>query len=530
MRTDQKTRASFQRLDRPIDPDPAFAANLRRRFNAASAGQGEAPVIPFQPVRGKAGSVRQRTRWLDLAAVAVLLIALSGGLLTLAPRQSDRRPATIQAPMIEQPAVMLGGTAAQDNRYPGPNPASGSYAISAHLEPSASGTHGPALTYGNQVFVLTMSNSGPFVTTLEAIDLATGKSQWQRELVLNGAFAVTPLGIVATVPATEIATPVPGYGEPPLPVPYHLALLNLKNGDRIWESREAYGKFDRLSSATVLIDQQRIYLLDRLGSIFALDLNTGDELWRHSYDQTPAPGVDQEICPPDLSPPGNCWPRSDMVSHMAINGSVVYVADPASATVTALSAEDGMERWRVFTPDRVPTKTSVLWLIAFENGVAIQLGDPEGVGDAPTYLGFWDARNGTELWSSESRFGGMASDGSSLFVDRATSEQGCCDILRIEPRSGAELWSTHIGDARIYGYLSSGSLILASFLPGDAQHFSQVAQMTGIDSETHAVRWRMQVPTNTCFPIFPVADNGDIACLDLSAASVGTYRLVAAGP
>jgi outer membrane protein assembly factor BamB len=530
MTTDQKTRASFQRLDHPVDPDPAFAADLRSRFHATAAGQGDAPVVRFRPARSGVRSTRNRTRWLDVAAAAVLLIALSGGLLTLAPRRTDQRPARIQAPMTEPPAVTLGGTAAQDNQYPGPNPAAGNYALSSHLEPSASGTHGPALTYGNRVFVLTMSNSGPFVSTLEAIDLASGKSQWQCELVLDGAFAVAPQGVVATIPATDAATPVPGYGDPPLPSPYHVALLSTETGDVIWESRERYGKSDRVSSPTVLVDQQRIFLLDRLGTIVSLDLNTGDELWRHSYDQTPAPGLDQEICPPNLSPPGNCWPRSDMVSFMAIKGSTVYISDPASATVTALSADDGMERWRIFTPDRVPSKTSVEWLIAFEEGVAIQLGDPEGVGGSPSYLGFWSAMDGSEAWSTESRFGGMASDGTSLFVDQATSEQECCVILRLDPTSGAEVWSARIDSARIYSYLSSGSIILGSFLPDDTQGLPQVARMTGIDPETHVEQWHIQLARNDCFPIFPVADNGDIACLDHGTASVGVYQLTRSSP
>jgi outer membrane protein assembly factor BamB len=530
MTTDQKTRASFQGLDRPVDPDPAFAGQLRDRFRAtASAVQGETPVIPFRPVRGRATSARPRTRWLDLAAVAVLLIALSGGLLTLAPRRTDQRPVAIQAPMTEQPAVMQGGTAAQDNQYPGPSPATGTYEFLRKIKPTASGVDGPAITYGDQVFVLTQSYSGPFVTTLEAIDVTTGTGKWQRELMQYGEFAVTPRGVVATVPATDIATPAPSYAQPQLPGPYRVALLSLENGDVFWESRDRYGKFDRLNSPTVLVDQQRVFVLDRLGTVFSLDLSTGDEIWRHSYDQAPAPSVDQQICPPDAPAPGNCWPRSDMVSHIAIMGSTLYFSDPASATVTALSADDGTERWRIFTPDRVPSRTSVESLVAFDGGVALQLFDAEKEAATLNYVGFWAANDGAEVWSGEAVGSSMVSDGTALYL-RTTFKEPCCTVNRIDAATGKVIWSEFFAGAIADAYLSSGTLVLIVQTAEGSEEFLRVDELLGINNETREVVWRMQMPHVSCLPTFPVADNGEIACLDFHTSSIGTYRLTTSSP
>ncbi|HYP60318.1 MAG TPA: hypothetical protein VEQ36_07805, partial [Thermomicrobiales bacterium] len=156
MTTDQNARASFQRLDQPTDPDPAFAAKLRTQFLSTSAIDETVSAVPLRPTAVRTVPMRRRTRWLDLAAAAVLLIALSGGLLTLAPIQTEQRPATIQAPMSEQPAVMLGGTAAQDNQYPGPAPVA-NYHLRLSLGPGKGGLSWPALAYGDTIYGYTMA-------------------------------------------------------------------------------------------------------------------------------------------------------------------------------------------------------------------------------------------------------------------------------------------------------------------------------------------------------------------------------------
>jgi len=48
--------------------------------------------------------------------------------------------------------------------------------------------------------------------------------------------------------------------------------------------------------------------------------------------------------------------------------------------------------------------------------------------------------------------------------------------------------------------------------------------------ETREVVWRMQMPHVSCLLIFPIADNGEIACLDISTSGLGTYRLATPSP
>jgi outer membrane protein assembly factor BamB len=522
MTTDRNTRASFQRLDRPIGPDPAYAANLRAQFLTTRSADLETSVTQFRPAAGKALSSRKRrTRWFGLAAAAVLLIGLSGGLLTLAPIHNDRGPATIQAPVTEQPAVMFGGTAAQDRQFPGPNPTTGKYELASEIDPSAIYLPGQTLTYGNRVYML------GFPAMLEAVDLTTGETVWQREPVMNGSFAVTARGVVVTLPIEIISTPVAGdYGEPPNTPPFRVALLALETGDIVWQSTKSYGGSADYFQPFVLVDQGRVFVLDRLGSLFSLDLKTGRENWRNSYDQTPAPGLDSQICPPGAPPPGQCWDRSMMWSSMAIKGSTLYYSDPASATITALFIDDGSERWQVFTPDRVPSQTAVQWLVAFDDGVAVQLFDPEVNAAELSYVGFWTAKDGEEIWSTKAVSGFVASDGNSLYLSRTPSDQLCCDVDRVDAKTGKTIWSAFFEEAHVDGYLSSGTLILSVITARGNEEFPRVDRLFGIDVDTQEVVWRVQMPYVPCFPIYPVADNGDIACLDPNTRTLRTYRPV----
>src|SRR5688572_8124673 len=153
MSSDRKTRASFVTLSRPEPPAPEFAARLRDRLLAdAEAELRPARVVPFRQPIGRVPSARRRTRWLDIAAAAVLLIGIISGLASLAPNRASIGPATIQAPETGQP-VMSGGTAAQGNQYPGPAPVSTEYELYRELDVSDRSIW-PALVYGELVYVV----------------------------------------------------------------------------------------------------------------------------------------------------------------------------------------------------------------------------------------------------------------------------------------------------------------------------------------------------------------------------------------
>jgi outer membrane protein assembly factor BamB len=341
------------------------------------------------------------------------------------------------------------------------------------------------------------------------------------------------MGVVATIRNESEATPEPvagGYGELPNSPPYRIALLALDTGDIIWQSAATYGGSADVILPTLLVDQQRIFLSDHLGSIYALDLISGQQQWHYSYDRTPPPGLDRQLCPAGLNPPGYCLPRAAHVMPVAVKGSTLYFADPATARVTALSTEDGSEHWRVTTFGRAPTMTIAQRLIAFDDGVAVLLSDPEAAPDAPSYFGFWSADDGTEAWSIETLGGVVVSDGTALFVTQSLADQLCCRVDRIDAKTGVVTWSESFDGAHVEGYLASGSLVLSVVKLRNGEQFPEVDGHFGINPETGEEVWRMQMPHVSCFPIFPVADNGDVACLDYSTTSLRSYRLVISSP
>ncbi len=111
---------------------------------------------------------------------------------------------------------------------------------------------------------MSMPKSG-FVGAIEAFDLTSGRSAWLRESVLYSSFAVTPKGVVVAIAADEKATPTTGvYGEPPNSPPFRLALLALDSGTVVWRSAKSYGGSEMLAEPFVLVEQQRIFVVDRL--------------------------------------------------------------------------------------------------------------------------------------------------------------------------------------------------------------------------------------------------------------------------
>ena len=162
----------------------------------------------------------------------------------------------------------------------------------------------------------------------------------------------------------------------------------------------------------LLIEDNRIFVFQRGDSIYTFDLRTGEQLWEHAYERTLGPGLSAAICPQGSEDPGGCCrARSELWLLMAVNDGTVYFADPATGRVTALSADDGLERWSIFSPDRVPDKTIVARLIAVDGAVAVGLMNPEANPSGPERLTVWAAADGAELWSEDVASAGIASDG-----------------------------------------------------------------------------------------------------------------------
>ena len=116
-------------LEGPVPPDPEFAARLRRTFVAASGHQPttRSQIDPVRPVAAGPIALRPpRRRWLDLAAVAVLLLSMIGGIARVTNTATTPTPA-IPAPGAIHDGEMVGSSAAGDGQVWGPAPSAARY-------------------------------------------------------------------------------------------------------------------------------------------------------------------------------------------------------------------------------------------------------------------------------------------------------------------------------------------------------------------------------------------------------------------
>ena len=108
MKSDRNLRSSFKQLDAPGTPDLEYAATLRSQFVREARVDATSSIAAVASPQRKPAPLPKRRRWFDLAAAAVLLLSIIGGIARVSTT-GDPTP-TIQAPLTEQPAVMGGGT------------------------------------------------------------------------------------------------------------------------------------------------------------------------------------------------------------------------------------------------------------------------------------------------------------------------------------------------------------------------------------------------------------------------------------
>jgi hypothetical protein len=93
-------------LDAPADPDPLFRRRLRARFLAEAGGAAIGPAFGAEP------EPIRRNRLLDLAAVAILLLSMIGGLIGVERGTIGDPTPTVQAATATptEPPVQTTGT------------------------------------------------------------------------------------------------------------------------------------------------------------------------------------------------------------------------------------------------------------------------------------------------------------------------------------------------------------------------------------------------------------------------------------
>jgi outer membrane protein assembly factor BamB len=509
-------------LEGPVAPNPEFAARLRNRFVSASGYQPtrQPRLVPAQTGNASPTPIRaSRRRWLDMAAVAVLLLSMIGGIARVTTTSDTPTPA-IQAPKTEQP-VMIGPRGFASQAIPGPAPFASEYTLLWTASDAPETIPGFEVVVGQVLYRLTFvdkTRSGPY--NLIAQDLYSGAVLWQREIVSLSSYAVTTVGVIA-----GLATGSVGTSSATQRTEVRLALLDLKTGAPIWQSEQAYRDRVEMNTGRVLVDNQTIIYSDNQGSISALALYSGAELWTYTYDRTLPVDIEPTFCyfPPDIQKP--CGERSAIPIAIAIRRGTLYFSDMVTTRLTALNLNSGSEKWSTSIGEP-ETWNSVAFgdLVAVDDGVII--GYQDVVVPDVRVIGVMEKfseAHGKSEWSTQRSIASsiVRSNTGSLFVALNDSDSDiahCCDVVEISAASGQIVWRANLKYlAHVVGYLTdSNTVVLRSV---DAPE-----QVLGLDATRHEIRWTYQFKSRGCYePIFPLAEDGTMACTSPDAV-ISVYQ------
>ena len=275
MTTPDDFRSILSGLDTPVVPDPLFARRLRGRFlaeaQASGSGQVGSSLMPEpRPIR--------RNRLFDLAAVAMLVLSMIGGMVGLNHGTIGSPTPTVEAAVATpEPPTTSRGSAAQDYQYSGSLPddleATPAWTVAAVGGPAP--WHQP-MAYGNLFYrfhfeIRTQTEAETTYTqpTLQALDADTGTIVWEQPISTRARFVVTDQGVVAQ-------EQVAGNG-----LYYRLVLLDRLTGERIWESADSFGGPDQPITGynQVIVDGPTIYMAGGNGAISA-----GSDHWRDDLE------------------------------------------------------------------------------------------------------------------------------------------------------------------------------------------------------------------------------------------------------
>ncbi|MGH2559653.1 MAG: PQQ-binding-like beta-propeller repeat protein, partial [Thermomicrobiales bacterium] len=371
--------------DNAPGPDRAFVRRLREDLTMTTAEPIALSPHPYPllaPPNGRIPAAiarphRESTRWrpaLELIAAAALIVALIGGYFGSDRARTELR-ALVQGDDVSGPVAMLHGNAARTGEMPGPGP-EGQPALRWRTAgfADADGVFTDPIVAGDTVYLRGERSEGINITSLAAVDVATGEIRWSVDL--DGFTAGTPAvanGLVyvgtrsywsADVP---LATPAP-YGTSP----GALIAFDAATGEERW--RYTMGASEYYSPA---VSDGVVYINSEDGSLHAIDALTGESRW--------------------LAPLGSEGNLGSAASPAVVDG-VVYSANN-QGVLYALNAETGEVNWVA------QTKGNILRTPAVADGavyVAVSFLSAER--DDPATNGWiyaFATSDGAERWSRE---------------------------------------------------------------------------------------------------------------------------------
>jgi len=506
-------------LEGPVPPDPAFAARLRRTFVAASGHQQTTRPQPLPVVAIERAPIAlrpPRRRWLDMAAVAVLLLSMIGGIARVTNTATTPTPA-IQAPDTEQPII----SAAQDGKITGPAPTASEYSLLWNESGTTSVVPGYNIIHGRLLYrIVTIGNSQNPPFALLAQDLYSGETVWQREIASVDAFELTTSGVVVGLSASNSASPVPA-GE----AQFHLALLDLQTGRELWQIPQSFDVDQAAHGPRVFVEKQTLIYSDNRGTIFAFAMSSGEPLWSYAYNRAVASGANGRFCYQSPETPQSCVERSEIPVSIAIKNGTLYASDMVTIQLFALDSQTGSLKWSTSVGELTRQDFVAFGaLVALDDGVLISYRDVEERGASTSgTLEKRSVSDGVRAWAVERSVASsiVVTNEGSLFtaLNPESSYVGlCCDIVEINAKTGEIVWQADQNyQALITGYLVEEDTVLLQTADGPERVF-------GLDARTHNIAWSYQLDVHSCYrPIFPLATDGTVACMSADGL-LGVYK------
>jgi outer membrane protein assembly factor BamB len=500
-------------LEGPASPDLAFAARLRRQFVSAAGHQpaSRPEPIPPQTRSPEPTPLRpSRRRWLDLAAVAVLLLSMIGGLARVTNTATTPTPA-IPAPDVAHDGQMVGRSAAGDGQIWGPAPNAEPYEQVWATGPRGwkSPSYG-AIAYGSRLFRIPGAGDQQNLGELAALDLRTGAKLWTRSVDVGVVATVTTSGIIAAL-TTGSSDAV------------HLTLLDLQSGESVWTTAQTFRLVTSARMGILIVADDAVIFTANDGAYYAFDLDSGAPLWSFTLPRTTPIGMPVQVC----ADSSYCVERTDtLVSMVAANGTL-YVSDLATATISAHSMRTGQEIWSVSTAERSgSSNVSHVALVAVNEGVVAVLQDTAASDATPVvYWGLWSVTDGHQVWKGTLVLPGaeLVSNGASLYAPFKDPNQDtgiCCDLAEVDVATGAVTWTQGSTIPRApVGYLSDDeTLVLRTIGSGES--------IEGLNIRTRTTDWTLPLSATGCSnPMFPLSPEGLLPCFS-NVGQLAVYQPV----
>lgn len=225
-----------------------------------------------------------------------------------------------------------------------------------------------------------------------------------RSLAFRGSrfLALIALASSLTACANLNLNPMTWFGDDEVNPPTELVSIpNEVNLNRQWSVNIGNGQGDNYTEITPAIDNGVIYAASENGNVAAIDLSSGDVIWRTRIEGVVTGGVgagrglvmlateSAEVIVLDQADGELRWRHgvsSEVLSAPQTNGDVV-VAQSVDDKLVALSAEDGTQRWIYETTQPAltlrgsskPVITTDSVIAGFSNGTLVAVAARDGV-------------------------------------------------------------------------------------------------------------------------------------------------------